>query len=68
MGEKRVGCFTASLQMQFVSVARIGDFITCQPEVIRATRDLVSVRGLVKTGDKSIASAEGVWKRMSGAS
>lgn len=57
-------CVTLSLQTQFVSVARIGDFITCQAEVIRTTKQIVFVRGLIMAADRIVASAEGLWKVM----
>ncbi len=62
MDDKRLNLATVSLQTQFVSVARIGEFISCTPEVIRKSRQLVFVRGLIQVGDKTIASAEGIWK------
>lgn len=67
MGEQRQGCVTLSLQTQFVAVARVGEFIRCRPEVVRQARDVVFVRGLIKTGDKTVASAEGIWKLMASA-
>lgn len=57
-------CVTLSLQTQFVSVARVGEFIHCKGEVIRATRSIVFVRGLIMAGDRIVASAEGMWKVM----
>ncbi|GAB3102631.1 PaaI family thioesterase [Aestuariicella hydrocarbonica] len=68
MGEKRMGCVTVSLQTQFVSVARVGEFMTCQPEIVRASKQLLFIRGLIKVGDKTIASAEGIWKLLDSAS
>lgn len=55
---------TLSLQTQFVSVARVGDFISCQGELVRKTKQIVFVRGLIVSGDRTIASAEGIWKVM----
>ncbi len=55
-------CVTVSLQTQFVSVARTGEFLVCQAEVIRKSRSIVFVRGLISVGDKVVASAEGIWK------
>ena len=55
-------CVTVSLQTQFVASAREGDFIICRPEVIRTSKHLVFVRGLITTGDVTVASAEGIWK------
>lgn len=67
MGEKSMGCVTVSLQTQFVSVARIGEFITCQPEIVRASKQLVFIRGLIKAGDRTVASCEGIWKLLDSA-
>ncbi len=67
MGEKRFGCVTASLNTQFVSVARVGEFMTCQPEIVRASKQLIFIRGLIKVGEKTIASAEGIWKLLDSA-
>lgn len=53
---------TTSLQTQFIAVAHIGDFIHCQPEAIYQGKQLVFVRGLIKSGEKLISSAEGIWK------
>jgi len=53
---------TIQLQLHFVSTARVGDFLTCLPEVVRQTRQLVFVRGLIYLGDKTVAGADGIWK------
>lgn len=55
-------CATAQLQLQFVAAARIGDFVTCEAEVIRQTRQLIFMRGLIRANDRTVASAEGIWK------
>jgi len=55
-------CATAQLQMHFVSAAKVGEFVTCRPEVIRRSAQLVFVRGLLSVGDKPVASADGIWK------
>ena len=62
LGEQRLNCVTASLNTQFISIARIGEFIQVTPEIIRQSKALVFVRGLIKVDDKIIASAEGIWK------
>ena len=56
------GCVTVSLQTQFVATARVGDFVICRSEVIRKSKHLVFVRGLITTGDVTVATAEGIWK------
>ncbi len=66
MGEKAQQCVTTSLNTQFVGIAKMGDFVTLQPEVVRQTRQLVFVRGLVKSGDKVIANVDGIWKLLEG--
>jgi acyl-coenzyme A thioesterase PaaI-like protein len=55
-------CATAQLQTHFVAVARIGAFISCRPEIIRQTSQLIFLRGLISAGDKIVASADGIWK------
>jgi uncharacterized protein (TIGR00369 family) len=55
-------CVTVQLQCQFVSAAPVGSMITCEPEVVRKTARLVFVRGLIKVGDDTVSSAEGIFK------
>lgn len=55
-------CATASLQTQFVAGAKVGELLVGRAEVIRATKQLVFVRGLLLVGERVVASAEGVWK------
>jgi uncharacterized protein (TIGR00369 family) len=55
-------CVTAQLQLQFVSGARIGDFVVCRPELLRQTSQLVFMRGLICVGETVAASADGIWK------
>ncbi|MCP5205498.1 MAG: PaaI family thioesterase [Pseudomonadales bacterium] len=57
-----VPCVTVSQQTQFVASTREGDFIICRPKVVRTSKHLVFVRGLITTGDTAVASAEGIWK------
>ena len=55
-------CVTLQLQMQFVAAAKIGSFLTCKPELVRGTSQIVFMRGLIMAGDRTIASADGMWK------
>lgn len=55
-------CATAKLQMQYVSTAQIGELVTCKPEIVRRTSQLVFVRGLVRADERTVASADGIWK------
>lgn len=66
LGEKRMNCVTVSLNTQFVSVAKPGEFVTVSPHVVRQTRSLIFIRGLIQVGDKTIASCEGIWKLLDG--
>jgi uncharacterized protein (TIGR00369 family) len=55
-------CATAQLQLQFIAAGRTGELITCRPEIIRRASQLVFVRGLINAGERTIASADGIWK------
>lgn len=53
---------TAQLAVQFTAAARIGDLITCQPEVVRKTSSMVFMRGLIEAGGRVVASTDGIFK------
>ena len=53
---------TAQMAVQFVAAANVGEFITCQPEVVRKTSSLVFVRGLIVAGERVVASCDGIFK------
>ena len=55
-------CVTAQLQLQFVATAPVGAFVSGKPELVRQTRDMVFVRSLITTGERTVASADGIWK------
>lgn len=55
-------CTTVSLQVQFVSAGQVGEFLVCRPEVVRRTRNLMFMRGLIRAGDRVVATADGIWK------
>lgn len=55
-------CTTVSLQVQFVAAGKVGDFLVCRPEVVRKTRNLMFMRGLITVDDHPVATAEGIWK------
>jgi len=61
---EREPCVTVQLDVQYVAAGREGDFLVVRGEVIRATRSVVFVRGLVTAGDRTVATAGGVWKRL----
>lgn len=64
-GDLCYSCVTASLNVQLLSVARVGDFLCVTPEILRASKQMLFIRGVLKVGDKLVASAEGIWKVMS---
>lgn len=55
-------CATAQLQLHFVSTARLGEFVSCQAEVVRQSSSLIFMRGLICAGGRTVASADGIWK------
>ena len=60
----RQSCATIQLTIQYVSAATLGEFLEARGEVIRATRSVVFIRGLVMAGERIVATADGVWKRL----
>ena len=57
-------CVTVQMNYQFAGAARIGDFVICKAELVRATRSLVFVRGLIRVGDRDIGSVDALFKPM----
>jgi len=55
-------CATASLNCDFVSAARVGDWVEGQAELTRKGRSLVFVRGDLFVADRVVLSANGIWK------
>jgi acyl-coenzyme A thioesterase PaaI-like protein len=55
-------CVTLQLQMQFAATAPMGSFLTCRPELVRRTSQVVFMRGLIMAGERTVASADGIWK------
>ena len=58
-------CVTLQLQLQFAAAAPIGSFLVCRPELVRSTSQIVFMRGLIRTGERTVASADGIWKLLS---
>ena len=54
-------CVTAQFEMQFVSSVRLGEFVTVEPEIVRATRALMFLRATLRTEARVVGSASGVW-------
>ncbi len=53
---------TVQLTVQYVGALQLGEFASIRTEVVRATRSLVFVRGVMTVGDRIVATADGVWK------
>ena len=58
----RAPCVTIGQQTQFIAAAVAGDLVTCQPEVVRRTREIVFMRGDFRVGDKVVFTATAVWR------
>ena len=55
---------TVQLQYQFAGGVRIGQLVSCEPELVRRTSSLVFVRGLIKADGEVVGSTEGVFKAL----
>jgi uncharacterized protein (TIGR00369 family) len=55
-------CTTVQLSTQFIAPMKLGEFVEGRAEVMRTTRSVVFVRGLVMVGDRTIVHADGIWK------
>jgi len=53
---------TVQLNVQFTGALQLGEFAHIRCEIIRTTRSLVFLRGVMSAEGRSIAAADGVWK------
>jgi uncharacterized protein (TIGR00369 family) len=53
---------TVQLDVHFVDAGKIGEVLVARPRVIRVTRSLVFVTAEVKANDRTIITANGVFK------
>ena len=58
----RKPCTTVQLSTQFVSPVRPGELVEVRAEVLRATRTVVFVRGVLEVAGRAVCHADGVWK------
>lgn len=56
---------TAQLQFHFTAAAPIGVLLTCKPELVRQTSQLLFVRGLFEAGGKTVGMADAMFKALS---
>lgn len=55
-------CATVQLNVHFIGAVKLGEFAQMQAEVVRATRSLVFLRGVMTVDGRVVATADGVWK------
>jgi len=53
---------TIQLNIHFISAVKLGEFAIVRYEIMRTTRSLVFLRGVMSVGDRTVATADGVWK------
>ena len=53
---------TTQLQFHFTSAAPIGKLLTCKPELVRQTSQLLFVRGLFEAGGNVVGMADAMFK------
>ena len=53
---------TVQLNTQFIAPVRLGEFVEMRAEVLRRTRTVVFVRGVLGVGGRTAVHADGVWK------
>ncbi|MCE9523460.1 MAG: PaaI family thioesterase [Alphaproteobacteria bacterium] len=58
----RAPCVTVSQQSSFQSSAVAGDLVTCRPEIVRKTREIVFMRADFRVGDKIVFTVTAIWK------
>lgn len=55
-------CATVQLNVHFVGAVKLGEFARVDAEVVKATRTMVFLRGVMRVDDRTVATADGVWK------
>ena len=58
----RKPCVTIQFNIQFLDAAQPGEFLELDVQVLRQSSTVVFVRGLVRSGERQVAAADGVWK------
>ena len=53
---------TVQLNTQFIAPVRLGELVEMRAEVLRRTRTVVFVRGVLEAGGRTAVHADGVWK------
>lgn len=55
---------TVQFDMHFVEAACIGDFVVARTQLMRATASIIFVEARLEVGERLVASAKGIWKRL----
>ena len=55
---------TVHLDVHFVHAVQIGEFVEAKCRVVRRTRSLIFMSGEFMVGDRTVATANGVWKTL----
>lgn len=58
----RAPCVTISQQSQFLASAVAGNLVTCLPQLVRRTREIVFMRGDFFVDDKIVFTASAIWR------
>ena len=59
---ENTSCVTISLDLKFISSTKVGDEIIGFTKILKKTKNLVFLICHLKSKDKIIASASGIWK------
>ncbi len=55
---------TIQLNSNFIAAAPVGSFVQLRSKVVKVTSSLVFMRGEIRHGEKTVFTADGVWKRI----
>jgi acyl-coenzyme A thioesterase PaaI-like protein len=55
---------TVHLDVHFIDAVQIGEFVEAKCRVVRRTRALIFMSGEFMVGDRTVATANGVWKAL----
>lgn len=53
---------TIELSIRYIDAVHIGEFVEIVPEVVRKTRSVTFLRGTATVGNRTVATADGIWK------
>jgi len=57
-------CATITLNVDYLSGARSGDWIECTGAITRETRSLIFIKGQLTIEGQTVMTASGVWKKL----